>query len=294
MRIVFVGCVEFSKRALLKTVESEAEVVGVVTRESSAFNTDFCDLSGICRECEIPYLYSEDINSKESIEWIKVLNPDYIFCFGWSFLLKRELLNLPKKGVIGYHPAMLPKNRGRHPIVWALSLGLESTGSTFFFMDEGADSGDILSQERLFIGYDDDAASLYAKLNELALKQIESFIPELINNSFSAIPQEHKMASYWRKRGKRDGKIDWRMSSRSIYNLVRALTKPYVGAHFEYKGEEISVWKVSEVEEIGAVNIEPGKVIKTGDGYFTVKSGDSFIKVLDYNPRIEIEAGDYL
>ena len=51
-------------------------------------------------------------------------------------------------GILGYHPSLLPFNRGRHPIIWALALGLKETGSTFFFMDENADTGDIVSQKK--------------------------------------------------------------------------------------------------------------------------------------------------
>ena len=60
-----------------------------------------------------------------------------------------RILDLAPLGIIGFHPAALPRNRGRHPIVWALVLGLEETASTFFFMDKGADTGDILSQEKI-------------------------------------------------------------------------------------------------------------------------------------------------
>ena len=67
-------------------------------------------------------------------------------------------------GVIGYHPAALPKNRGRHPLIWALVLGLKKTASSFFIMDERADSGDVISQEEIIINDDDDASSLYAKM----------------------------------------------------------------------------------------------------------------------------------
>ena len=87
-----------------------------------------------------------------------------IFCFGWSSLLKERVLNIPPMGVIGYHPAKLPENRGRHPLIWAIALGLENSASTFFFMDKGADSGDILSQVDFNISYQDDAQSVYQKV----------------------------------------------------------------------------------------------------------------------------------
>lgn len=67
-------------------------------------------------------------------------------------------------GVIGFHPAALPNNRGRHPIIWALALGLNETASTFFKMDEGADTGDIVSQVKIPICESDYAADLYENI----------------------------------------------------------------------------------------------------------------------------------
>ena len=88
---------------------------------------------------------------------------------------------------MGYHPASLPENRGRHPIIWALALGLKKSASTFFFMEEGADDGDILSQKEFEILYEDDAKSLYEKVTDMALNQIEDFLPKFLifNKSFS-------------------------------------------------------------------------------------------------------------
>ena len=89
-------------------------------------------------------------------------------------------------------------------------------------------------------------------------------------------PQEIGGGNVWRKRGKRDGEIDWRMSSRAIYNLVRALTKPYVGAHFVYQDQEIKVWKVREIITKEYDYIEPGKVLSvTGQMGYRIKAGDN-------------------
>ncbi len=248
MKILFIGTVEFSYKALKKLIELNAEIVGICTKKKSDFNSDFKDLTPLCKKADIPFKYIDDINSNENIAWIRSLSPDIIFCFGWSNLIKKDLLGLPKMGVVGYHPALLPKNRGRHPLIWTLALGLNVSGSTFFFMTEGIDDGDILSQEKVEILYEDDAKSLYDKVSNIALRQIEDFLPKLQNNSFKTIKQNNGLANVWRKRGKVDGKIDFRMTSRAIYNLVRALTKPYVGAHVKYNGQDVSIWKVEEVE----------------------------------------------
>ena len=98
-------------------------------------------------------------------------------------------------------------------------------------MDEGADSGEIISQEKVDIGPGDTASVLYDRIIDTAKKQIEDFLPKLQDNSLSAVQQNHKHANYWRKRGRKDGEMDFRMSTDAVYNLVRALTHPYVGAY---------------------------------------------------------------
>lgn len=293
MRILFIGTVEFSYKVLEKLVDLNTEIVGVCTKDKSNFNSDFTDLTPLCKKNKIPYKFVDDINSRENIDWINNLNPDIIFCFGWSSLIKKELLNLPKMGILGYHPALLPQSRGRHPLIWALALGLEKSASTFFFMQEGADDGDILSQKEFEILYRDDAKSLYSKVSKVALDQIEEFLPKLQNNSFKRIKQNHDKANTWRKRGKDDGKIDFRMSSIAIYNLVRALTKPYVGAHIEYNGQEIPIWKVEEIE-CDKANIEYGKVLENDGKSITVKTYDKAIRIIEHDFKELPKVGEYL
>ena len=293
MRVLLIGTVEFSLCVLERLISLNINLVGVCTKDTSTFNSDFADLKPLCISNAIPYLCVDDINSHNSVKWIKDLNPDVIFCFGWSSLIKKEILSIASMGVVGYHPAKLPKNRGRHPLIWALVLGLEKSASTFFFMDEGADTGDILSQVDFKISYQDDARSIYNKVVNIALFQIEEFIPKLEENVFKRVKQSDQYSNVWRRRNEPDGQIDFRMSSRSIYNLTRALTKPYVGAHIKYNGKNISIWKVKEIDDFRE-NIEPGKVLKTSDKFFIVKSSDGAIEVTEHDFKAPPKIGEYL
>ena len=293
MRIVFIGAVEFSLRALERLVELDAEIVGVCTLQESKFNADHADLRGFSDAHAIPSFYVDDINSIETLNWIRDKSPDVIFCFGWSRLIKQDLLELAPMGVVGFHPAALPANRGRHPIVWALVLGLKNTASTFFFMDACVDSGDILSQQEISIVEEDDARILYDKVIQTALTQIAEFLPKLANRSFQRIKQNEQFANVWRKRRSSDGEIDWRMSAQSIHNLVRGLAAPYVGAHFLVDGKEIKVWK-SAIFLDAPNHIEAGKVLlKTNDG-LVVKCGVDAISLLVIQPEFTANLGDYL
>ncbi len=292
MKIVFIGTVNFSETILKTLLHLNANVVGICTLKKSSFNSDFNDLSKLADNKKIPYKYCNDINSESSISWIKDKDPDIIFCIGWPRLIKKKLLNLPPKGVVGYHPTLLPKNRGRHPIIWALNLGLKETGSTFFFMNEGADSGPIISQKEVIISKKDDALSLYQKIENIASNQLKLFFNDLLNGSINPNPQREDKANYWRKRIKNDGLINWNMSSLGIYNLVRALSKPYPGASFYYKDKEIKLFKC-EIIKNKKNNIEPGKII-SADKNIIVKTSDGALALLNLEPHIKIKKGEYL
>ncbi|MEZ9845384.1 formyltransferase family protein [Vibrio breoganii] len=295
MRVGFIGCVDSSQVALeaLLTVDS-IEVCAVITRDASAVNADFCDLSGICVQHGIPFHYENPKERDDSTAFFRQYDLDAIFCVGWSYLLNKDMLELTRVGVIGFHPAKLPENRGRHPIIWALALGLEETASTFFLMDEGADSGPIVSQRRLSITAEDDANSLYAKILGEVREQIVEIGIALGAGTLEAKPQDYSKATYWRKRSRKDGTIDFRMQADSIHNLIRALVEPYPGAELVFREQHIVVQKSAVDSNTFAKNIEPGKVLAKQGSSLLVKTGGEQAIWL-YGIEVEdIKVGEFL
>lgn len=277
---------------LEKLIEMNAQIVGVITKAHSTFNSDFVDLSVIAEINNIPFKYVENINDAPNINWIKNLNSDVIFCFGWSNLIKKEILNICPLGVIGFHPALLPQNRGRHPLIWAKVLGLSKSGTSFFFMDEGADTGDLLDQKEFEILFEDNASDIYHKMILNSIKQVESFLPKLLNGSYKRTKQP-SIGNTWRKRNAADGLIDFRMTSEAICNLVRGLTKPYVGAHCIFNGEEVKIWEV-ELEKLDKQNIEPGKVLELVGNTIKVKTYNGAIILKNHDFVTIPELGTYI
>lgn len=294
MRILFIGCVQSSYLLLKDLIELGADIVGVITKKESKVNADFVDLGILCREKQIAYIYVNNINDEDSVNFIQSVNPEIGFCFGWSQLIKREVMQKVENGIIGFHPAALPQNKGRHPIIWALVLGLKRTASTFFLMDESADGGKIVSQVPVAIEYEDDAGTLYDKIMKTAEVQLREIYGKVKDGTIFQQLKENSGGNVWRKRGKTDGEINWKMSGYAIYNLVRGLTRPYVGAHFVYKEKEYKVWKVQEVKVENIENIEPGKVLAVyEDGTFDVKVYDEVIRIMECD-AIQVTAGEYL
>ena len=128
MKILFIGTVFFSKSILDVILRSKNQIVGAIGKKNNNFNSDYFDIVKYSKARNIQSIYSKNINSKRTAKWIRKKNPDLIFCIGWNNLLKKNILKIPPKGVIGYHPSDLPLNRGRHPIIWSIALGLKKSG----------------------------------------------------------------------------------------------------------------------------------------------------------------------
>lgn len=297
MRVLFIGCVQSSKRFLDALIQAQVQIIGVITKKKSDFNSDFIDLAPACVARQIPYTYFDGHDWEQAISFAQKFRPDLIFCLGWSYLLPQGLLSIPTMGAVGFHPAKLPQNRGRHPLIWALALGLTQTASTFFMLETDADAGDIISQREIEISPQDTASALYEKIMAYAVPQLLQIVEEFKTGKIRRTCQKGKPSNVWRKRSFRDGIIDFRMSARSIYNLVRALSEPYPGACF-YRQEQIhTVWEAFPVDDTGEdfQNIEPGKVLRVyNQTSFDIKTGDNSILRVSRCTPIELREGEYL
>jgi methionyl-tRNA formyltransferase len=83
------------------------------------------------------------------------------------------------------------------------------------------------------------------------------------------------------------------MAAVSIHNLVRGLTHPYVGAHFELGGDDIKVWRTA-VEGDVPPNLEPGKVLDTSAAGALIKAGIGAVRLLEIEPSVTLQPGSYL
>ena len=294
MRIIFIGSVVFSKFLLSHMIKKRYNIVGVQTKKNSNFNSDHFDLKKICREKKILCRYSNNINDKNSINWMKKLKPDLILCLGWSSLFNKSVLKIPPYGTIGFHPTKLPLNRGRHPIIWTLALGLKETACTFFYMNQKADAGKIIVQKKIKILKDDNATSLYKKIILKSQKLIDNFMPKLKKKTNLYVSYKNpKPSNYWRKRFFLDGEIDWRMSAKNIHNLVKSLTDPYPYAHFLFNKKVIKVIKTKIINQ-KLKNIEPGKIIENKNKMIIIKCGEHAIQLVKTFPKVRLKNNLYL
>lgn len=295
VRAFFIGCVQSSEVAFETLVaDPKVDLRGVLTLRASKFNADFIDIAGRADAAGIPVHFAEDMDKSALPDLLRKAEVDVVFVIGWSRLLAADALDVPAIGTVGFHPAQLPANRGRHPLIWALALGLEQTASTFFLMDEGADSGPILSQVPIGIEDGDDAGSLYHKMLEAVPDQLRAIVARMADGTLDPQPQDHAQATYWRKRGAADGLIDWRMPATGIYNLVRALTRPYIGADFRLGDDLVKLWRCAVYEGEVPTNAEPGKILDAGSDGAVIKAGIGAVRLIETSDMPQLVKGEYL
>jgi methionyl-tRNA formyltransferase len=261
--------------------------------KKSTFNSDFVDLAPRALTAGVPMVYAEDYPGDDLADVIGRYSAELVVAVGWSRLLPVSVLKAPRIGVVGYHPAELPLNRGRHPVIWAIALGLKSTASTFFLMDEGADSGPLLSQKPVEVAERETAGSLYEKLLDLIPGQLSDIVFGFSAGSIQPRAQNHIQATYWRKRSRADGLIDWRMSTTQIDRLVRALTLPYPCAEIEVAEERFQVLRAHPCN-VDRLHVEPGKVLEVRDNQVLVKTGDNGLIIEETIPQLVVKEGSYL
>ena len=191
MKIHFIGQNIFAAR-LAGYLSRIVEITGITT--NIAVESDDYDLS---RLQIAPSRYGLDDG------WIISQNPDYIVVVGWHKILKKTTLDIAP--VIGYHPCPLPKGRGCSPIIWAIAGGWKETGSSFFWMDEGIDTGPIINQEIVAIK-EKTAKELYMRLIRIAEDQLKDIVDDLKKGVITKLPQDESEATYLRKRIKGEDK----------------------------------------------------------------------------------------
>ncbi|WP_207864112.1 bifunctional UDP-4-amino-4-deoxy-L-arabinose formyltransferase/UDP-glucuronic acid oxidase ArnA [Pseudomonas sp. 58(2021)] len=222
-------------------------------------NAFYASVAQLCASKGIPVHAPEDANHPLWIERIAKLDPDYIFSFYYRNLLSEQLLALAKKGAFNLHGSLLPRYRGRAPANWVLVNGETETGVTLHRMVKRADAGAIVAQQRVAIERSDTGLTLHAKLRTAASDLLRDTLPNMLQGKITETPQDESKATVFGRRTPADGKLVWARPAEQLFNLVRAVTRPYPGAFCAVGEHKLIVWSAEVVK--GNEGQAPGRVI---------------------------------
>jgi methionyl-tRNA formyltransferase len=251
MRTVWVSFDTIGRDCLEAAAEAGADVVGVVTLPGTVDpdRSGQCAFDDVAARLEAALIETRDVNDLDTLNAIRMLEPELIFVVGWSQLVHDPFVAIAREGVFGMHPTLLPRHRGRAPIPWAILSGLARTGVTLFeIVDATADSGAIVGQVVVDIASDETATSLFRRLADAHVALVRELVPQLLAGTAPRIPQDPGRASAWPRRTPADGIIDWETRAPYLYDWVRSQTRPYPGAFTFLGDEKVIVWGARPVE----------------------------------------------
>lgn len=285
MKSVLIGSVSSSQVVLEELIRagSPPDMVFSLDESVSIQVSGYCPIHETAEAHGIPWRKFRKIGDPEHTEAIAALKPDYIFVVGLSQIVGAPILKAAKKGVVGLHPAPLPKYRGRAAMVWQMLLDVRESAITLFLIDEEMDHGPILGQEPYLIGENDYAEDMECSCLTALRTLLRRIIPQMLNGTIRPVSQREEDATYLLRRGPEDGVIDWDQPMRDIYRLIRAVSHPYPGAFSHYEGKHlVTFWRAEMAENPGYIGF-PGQIAEKDETSFSVLCRDGLLRVTEYS-----------
>ncbi|MBQ0959225.1 methionyl-tRNA formyltransferase [Ideonella sp. 4Y11] len=203
---------------------------------------------------------------------------DVLVVAAYGLILPAWVLAMPRLGCLNIHASLLPRWRGAAPIHRAIEAGDDATGITIMQMDEGLDTGGMISRRALAIGPDDSTATLHDRLAALGGEMIvDDLRRAAAGQALSATPQPAEGVCYAHKIEKAEGAIDWSLPAAVIERRIRAFD-PFPGASFTCQGELVKCWQARLAP--GTPGAEPGSVLQADAQQLQVACGDGALDLL--------------
>lgn len=258
MRIFFAGTPANAAKTLRALVDAGHTVVGVLTRADASIGRKAVvtesAVAEVATSLAIPVWKSNSVDEAVR-DWISGLDADLGVIVAYGCILKHDVLTIPSKGWINLHYSLLPKYPGASPVQHALLEGATKTGVSVFKLDEGVDSGPILSAEEVEILPNENAGELLERLTLEGSKLLVKTLDDFDHLYTSRTTQKSDgTRSVTRKISRTMARLDFRLSAEEFVNKVRAMN-PEPVAWFELDTMPV---RVLEASVAGSTELEPG------------------------------------
>lgn len=301
MKVVFIGASKFGMRCLQTIIPMpDISLVGVISNEQhftisyapeGVDNVNYSDITAFGKKLGIPvYLMKNQMKEEELIRFVEELKPDLFLVVGWYHLIPASIRAIAPAW--GLHASLLPDYSGGAPLVWAIIKGEKKTGITLFEMDDGVDSGAIIGQAEELISYDDNIATLYHRIEEKGVLLLQKYIPLLAGNALTKYLQDESCRRVFPQRSPADGEVDWSENSYSVYNFIRAQTRPYPGAFTLYTDKKLIIWSAKEVFVDAHAGTRSGTIMQESEKLLVNCGDNGIIELLEIEYEGKRMTGD--
>jgi methionyl-tRNA formyltransferase len=280
-RLVFMGTPSFAVPALKALLDRGYNVVAVVTQpdrpKGRGRKLTPPPVKEVALQHGLEILQPEKASSPDFCDAMRARNPDLLVVLAFGQILRKPLLQIPAWGALNIHASLLPKYRGAAPIQWAILNQERVTGLTAMRMDEGVDTGPILSHKEVAVLSDETYGHLQDRLADLAGAFLIETLKALSEGRVEEMGQDHTLATTAPKIERQMGLIGWEEAAGRISALIRALD-PWPGAFTTIKGREVKVFSARVLREDGLGTV-PGRVMGVSDRGICLETGRGMIEI---------------
>jgi methionyl-tRNA formyltransferase len=302
LNVIFMGTSFFAIPSLERLLQGGFQLMGVVTRpDRRAGRGKKLSVSPVKEKAlQSGTALFQPVGAEELLEILQQFNPDVLVNVAYGMILPRPILQLPPLGSINLHPSLLPAYRGAAPLQRALMAGEKITGVTVMHMSTRLDAGDIILQEKMSIGPEENYGSLHNRLAEAGGILLEKALTLLAKGEAPRCPQDEKMVTFAPPLSHEEERIRWPDSARAIFNQIRALD-PAPGAYTFYRNRRLKIWRAMVAEDTagnfkGHFKREPGTVMTVNKNFFEVVTGKGILTVyeLQQEGKNRMQAAQFL
>lgn len=243
MKIVFAGTPEFAVPTLKKLIESQHEIIAVLTQPDRPAGrgqqVHASPVKQLALENDLLVLQPKTLRDPLVQAEIKKLNPDVMVVVAYGLILPQAILDIPHYGCINIHPSLLPRWRGAAPIQRTIQAGDKETAITIMKMDKGMDTGPILLQEKIVLKGDETSGTLHDDCSERGALLLLTVLEKI--DSITPLTQSNDGVTHAAKLEKSENQIDWNKSVDEIDCQIRAMN-PWPIAQMPFQDQVLKIY----------------------------------------------------
>ncbi len=286
MKIIFMGTPEFAIPSLEQLINSQHEVLAVVTGPDKPIGRGLklspTPVKQVAERHGLPVLTPEKLSDTSFIAELKKI-PAELYVVVAFRILPVSVFSIPACGTINLHASLLPKYRGAAPINWVIINGEKETGVTTFFIEEKVDTGAWILQQKVTIGDEETAGELHDRLSQIGAGVLLETVNLIEQGNPPRILQQGEVTRA-PKITREICQIDWSKDATAIFNLIRGLS-PFPRAFSSWRGQEVKICSSKIAARESSPNHSPGEIVAITREAITVATGQGLLSITEIQPE---------
>jgi len=287
MRVGFAGTPDFAARILAALIEARHTIPVCLTQPDRPKGRGMREIASpvkvLAERHRISVRQPATLKTPACASPLLAIPLDVLVVAAYGLLLPHSILAWPRHGCLNVHASLLPRWRGAAPIQRAIEAGDAVSGVTIMQMDEGLDTGPVVSSTEVAIDAAETAGSLSNKLADAGAAAIVDVLRRLSSEGvLTDVPQARQGLSYARKVDAAEARVHWSAPAVAIERKLRAFD-PIPGAYAWLGEDRVKLWRASVLAPENTA-LAPGHIVAAGAQGIDVVCGEGLLRIVELQP----------